>query len=533
MIYLTTIIIGKLVQKVSCWTGLGAGGTWPGEIALKLSPRILQQFIPQLKKGVIVISGTNGKTTTALMIQKILEKSGHQVIHNASGANLLNGVVSVFIHKSNFSVKMNADWGGIEVDENVLLPIIHQINHHVIARNPDVIGMTKQSNKDKIATRIASARNDKSEKKLIIGLLNLFRDQLDRYGEIDVIAEKWSQSLAALSAKTTVILNADDPQVAYLGKNLKLPVRYFGLDNPKYFLTTQEHATDSVFCVNCGKRLKYQGVYYSHIGIWRCASCGLTRPTPQIQKAISNLAGLYNQYNALAAATVAQELNVDQSTIDQVLNSFHPAFGRQEEFVINNRTIKIFLAKNPTGFNVALRTVIEFIKKDSRFGSTNAQSSTEAHSKSHPEDIRLSSSTVLSRFDKLTVLSLSKDSLSKDSVEARKSRARGNDGVVILLVLNDRIPDGRDVSWIWDVDFETIPDSVKIVVSGDRVYDLALRIKYSKFKILNSNLIIQPNLKEAFNQSLKLIDPKETLFILPTYSAMLEVRKILTGKKIL
>lgn len=461
---LVAIWVGKKIELLIKLFGLGAGGTWPGEVALNISPAILQSFVAQLKKGVVIVAGTNGKSTTSLMLTQILQSQGETVVHNATGANLLNGVVSAFIQRADILGKIRADWGVFEVDENSLSLVLKEL------------------------------RVKNYELRIVVVLLNLFRDQLDRYGEVDVIADKWEKALGILNQNVTIVLNSDDPQVAHLGKKLEAQVTYFGITDPTHFLKSKEHATDSTFCLNCGNRLSYEGVYYSHLGIWKCSNCKKKRPTPDVSSWKSPLPGFYNQYNTLAAVSVARALNIQEGTIKQALDKFEPAFGRQEEFMLGDKKVKIFLSKNPAGFNASLRTVLELKPK------------------------------------------------------------------VMLLVLNDRIPDGRDVSWIWDVDFETIPESVKVIVAGDRVYDMALRIKYSqlnqKAKIpaspagkkmqsfdcaqdKNYNLkfknfqFIEPNLSKAIQNGLNQIENGDTLNVLPTYSAMLEVRKILVGRKIL
>lgn len=426
------MLSAKFVRWFCIVFRLGAGGAWPGEIALRISPEILSFFSRQPAKGVILVAGTNGKTTTTLMIERILKANGESTIHNSSGANLDNGIASAFIQRANFLGKINADWGIFEIDENTLSVVLPSLKPKVVL------------------------------------LLNLFRDQLDRYGEVDVIAEKWERALRGLPRQTIVISNSDDPQMAHLGKiaNLKNKVIFFGIDEPKYFISGREHATDSTFCLNCGGRLKYKGIYYSHIGIWRCERCGEKRPNPQLSKLQSPLPGLYNLYNTLAAVSVAKARGVRERTIKRALEDFAPAFGRQEKFKVKGKKVKIFLSKNPVGFNVSLKTILEFKPK------------------------------------------------------------------VLLLVLNDRIPDGRDVSWIWDVDFEMIPSGTKVIVSGERAFDLALRIKYAS-NIEEKNLIIEPNLDRAIRNGTSLLIGKETLYILPTYSAMLEVRKLTQGRKIL
>lgn len=433
------ILFGKLISFISKIFNIGSGGTWPGEIALRINPKILKDFSSQLHKGSILVVGTNGKTTTTLMIKTVLEYEGLKVIHNESGANLLNGIVSIFIQNSSWMGKIDADYGVFEIDENSLPAVISNFSFDFA-----------------------------QDKQLIIVFLNLFRDQLDRYGEVDVIAEKWGKALKRLPKETKLILNADDPLIAHLGKSVSstpgVEARFFGLDDPKLFLKEKEHATDSIFCLNCGARLIFDGIYYSHLGIWRCSKCHEKRPKLDIDKWILSLPGVYNQYNTLAAVGAAKALGIANSQIQKALSSFSPAFGRQEELIVGGKKVKIFLSKNPAGFNESLRTVI-------------AQGAKE-----------------------------------------------------ILFVLNDRIPDGRDVSWIWDVDFEMLPGNIIPVVSGDRAFDLAIRIKYAK---ANPSVLVYEDLNKALEFCLGSSNKKETLFVMATYSAMLEVRKILKGRKIL
>lgn len=441
---LVAILFGKITLLVSKLLSLGAGGTWPGEVGLAVYPQLISRFSIQFKHGIIIVAGTNGKTTTSLMINQILHQAGFKTIHNATGANLLNGIASALIKNSNPVGRIKADYGVFEVDENSLPLLVSNLKLKTLDVN------------------------------IILVLLNLFRDQLDRYGEVDVIAEKWNSALQYLPLNSNIILNADDPLIAHLGTVVKSresrKIVYFGINDPKQFIRKLEHATDSIFCLNCGGRLNYSGIYFSHLGIWKCGNCDEKRPQPDIFDFTSPLPGLYNQYNTLAAVSVGKALNIDEKKILQALQNFTPAFGRQEEFKVDAKRVKIFLSKNPAGFNTSLRTVLEL--------KPNA----------------------------------------------------------LLIMLNDQIPDGRDVSWIWDVDFETIPENIKVVVSGDRTYDMALRIKYAMKQWDNGTikkLIIEPKIKQAVKKGLDEINQGQTLFILPTYSAMLEVRKILSGQKIL
>ena len=437
------ILSGKLLSFITKKLNLGHGSTWPVHIALLLNKNFIKDVLGRNKMKIVIVAGTNGKTTTSKLLTTILKSKGDRVLHNSSGANLLNGIASILLLNSDRFSNLNYDYGIFEVDENVLPLALQEIT-------PDY---------------------------LII--LNLFRDQLDRYGEVNIIADKWRKAIKKLTEKTNLILNADDPQVAFLGKIVKIKTDYFSCSDVSIHGNAKltEHAVDSAYCPNCGSKLNYKSITFSHLGDWYCKKCDLKRPIKSFSASPHYpLPGLYNKYNTNATVLFTQIENIHQDIVKKALLNFKPAFGRQETLIINGKKIKIFLSKNPTGFNESLRTV-----KD--LGGKN-----------------------------------------------------------ILFVLNDRIPDGRDVSWIWDTDIENILEgNENIIVSGDRVYDIALRIKYGvqnqKSKIknqkYNSKFKIIENLKDAVSESLELLDKNEALYIIPTYSAMLEVRKILTGKKIL
>ena len=455
---LLLILFGKLLSMVSRFLNVGSGSTWPGHIALNINKNFIKELVkanPQLK--IILIAGTNGKTTTGKLIQTILERNREKVFQNEAGANLLNGIASSLLLRSSILSTINYDYVIFEVDENTLPLILKEIT-------PDYLI-----------------------------LLNLFRDQLDRYGEVNTIAKKWADSIRYVPPKTKLILNADDPQIAFLGsrqnstslgadRNSPRGWRrsytrgfYFGLDDKTLHQTSHQHAVDSTYCPNCNSKLYYNSIYYSHLGDWECKKCGNKRPKNIFSNpAPSRLSGSYNLYNILAAVLVAKNIGVTNKLINDSLKTFTPAFGRQEILDVDGKKAHIFLSKNPTSFNESLRTI-------KGLGAKN-----------------------------------------------------------VLFVLNDRIPDGRDVSWIWDVDFEEYVDNFEdIIVSGDRCYDLGLRIKYSDQKLKgksqnhNSKVKIYEKLDDAVRNGLSNVKDNETLYILPTYSAMLEVRKILTGKKIL
>lgn len=428
------IILGKLISLLSRLANRGNGSTWPGHVALSAKQNFIKELLsknPHLK--IILVIGTNGKTTTGKLIQAILEQDKKRVFQNASGANLLNGIASTLLLKSDFSGKLPYDFAIFEIDENTLPLVLKELTPHYIVA------------------------------------LNLFRDQLDRYGEVNTIATKWGNAIRHLPEKTHLILNADDPQIAYLGRETKAKTAYFGLEDKKFAITSSQHAADSTYCPNCGKKLVFSSTYYAHLGEWKCTSCKYEHPKLSLSKSPTYpLSGVYNIYNSLAAVLLAKTIGINEKIINSALQSFKPAFGRQEILEIDGKKVQLFLAKNPASFNQSLRTVKEL------------------------------------------------------------------GGKQILFVLNDQGPDGRDVSWVWDIDMEDYIQSFDtITISGDRAYDMGLRVKYTEFQISNIKFQISNDLKNAVKNALEKTPENETLYILPTYSAMLEVRKILTGKKIL
>jgi UDP-N-acetylmuramyl tripeptide synthase len=429
------VSIAKSVTFLVRSLRLGAASVLPGSIARRIEPRLLQLLSQQVKNGVILIAGTNGKTTTALLLCTILERTGYKIAHNSTGANLENGLATALIENTSLLGALNVDYAILEVDENIVPKVLKPL-----------------------------------QPKIII-CLNLFRDQLDRYGEVDTISKKWTKVISTLPEATVVIPNADDPTLSYLGQQLNQKVLFFGLNEPENYLESIPHAVDSIYCPRCGHSLDYQGVYLSHLGDFTCPSCGFSKSQPSLESSEWSqiLVGLYNKYNTLAAATAAKELGVNEGKIRETINNFQAAFGRAEDLVIDGKKVRILLSKNPVGTNETIRVVTQ---------ST----------------------------DKTT-----------------------------LMVLNDRTPDGTDVSWIWDVDTEKLVErGGTLIVSGDRVYDMALRLRYSEKSIDSKiNLIVEEDLKKAINTALEHTPKNETLHILPTYSAMLEVREILTGRKIL
>ncbi|MEB3309097.1 MAG: Mur ligase family protein [Snowella sp.] len=434
--------VAKTVTAFVRWFRLGAASVLPGEISRRLHPRLLGLLAEQVKYGVILVVGTNGKTTTSLLLRTILENQGFKVTHNITGANLINGLITALLVDANLIGQLKTDYAILEVDENILPLVLKECQPRVILA------------------------------------LNLFRDQLDRYGEVDTISRRWQKAIAPLPEDTLIVVNADDPTLSHFGQQLTQTVRYFGLSEPTLYLEEIPHAVDSIYCPKCGHPLDYRGVYLSHLGDFTCPSCGFSKSQPAFHSSEwpQILIGVYNKYNTLAAGLVAQELGVQTESIFNNIKSFKAAFGRAEELTVEGKKVRILLSKNPVGMNETIRAV---------------------------NDIK---------------------------VQGKASTT--------LLVLNDRIPDGTDVSWIWDVDTEQL---VKLggtfVVSGDRIYDMALRLDYSREQLeANGNefkLILEENLSNAIQKALESTPEDETLHIIPTYSAMLEVRGLLTGQKIL
>jgi lipid II isoglutaminyl synthase (glutamine-hydrolysing) len=427
-------LAGQTSKKIIKAFRKGSGEAAPGLITLKIDPNYIKNRQKNIKSR-IIISGTNGKTTTNNLIAEILKNNQQTYITNPRGSNLSRGVAASLL-----SFKKNTDFSLWEADEAALIDIAQQTSPtHIL-------------------------------------LTNLFRDQLDRYGEIDTTLKKWIKLLQKLP-KSTLILNADDPSLAFLGQQCKKHhIIYFGIKDldKKYCQSKLDCCADAIFCPHCHKQLIYNKIYFSHLGNYEC-NCGFTKPKLDFsishisfssqsstffinrQKIYLGLEGLYNIYNAAAAFSLTSTFNFDSKKVTNTISEFKPVFGRQEIFEVNNKKLQIFLIKNPTGANQVLSTL------------------------------------------KL--------------VKQRQP---------VLIVINDNIADGRDVSWLWDVDFNKLKCFAShIIVSGQRAFDMGLRLKYDDFQ----NFEVEPDLEKAMtkfkNQIIK------WGYILPTYTAMGKTRKIL------
>jgi UDP-N-acetylmuramyl tripeptide synthase len=432
----------RAVGMLSRAAGRGGGTTLPGKLLWKLDPGAVDTLAARLPGGVALVSATNGKTTTTAMAASILG-ADHRLAWNRAGANLLSGIASALISSS------GADLGLFETDEGAL---------------PEAVERTRPQ---------------------VIALANLFRDQLDRYGELEVVAERWRKAVAALPDETVLVVNADDPVVADLAEGRTRALR-FGLDDPRHARATLQHAADSKYCLRCGAPYVYAAAYVGHLGDYRCPACGHARPeldvaareielrglaASRFRLATSHgeveielsLPGLYNVYNAVAAAALAIALGTPLERIRAGLESFSAAFGRFERIPSGRKRIAMLLMKNPAGANEVLRTLETGIPP------------------------------------------------------------------VLVLALNDAIADGQDVSWIWDVDFEPLlPHVERVVVTGERAAELGLRLLYGGLP--EENLEVVPSLEQALDRGLELIEAGTELVVLPTYTAMLALRKVLAQR---
>jgi UDP-N-acetylmuramyl tripeptide synthase len=431
----------------------GRGGTsLPGKVLMRLEPHAIGRLASRLEHGSAVISATNGKTTTAAMVAAVLERGGTRLVHNRAGANMAGGVASALLQAARRGSRLDGDTGLFEVDEFWLGQVVDELNPRALL------------------------------------LANLFRDQLDRYGELDTIADRWLDVCARTSA--ALVLNADDPTVADLGRARggdvdDATVSFFGVDDDAIALREMQHAADAKHCRRCGAPYRYDAVYLGHLGRYRCDNCGPHRPqpgvaatdvvlegvrgarftlrTPHGDRPIAlPLPGLYNVYNALGAAALSLALGASLDDIAAGLGAVSPAFGRAETVQLAGRDLSILLVKNPAGANEVLRTLaLEPGEHD------------------------------------------------------------------LLAILNDNIADGRDVSWVWDADFEVLAGRVRhVTCSGTRAAEMALRLKYAG--VDPERIVVESGLDTGLDRALRHGDGR--LFALPTYTAMLALRRIVADR---
>lgn len=444
------VVVARLVGMLSRISGRG-GSSLPGIVARRIDPGVFRKLSAKLPSGVILLTGTNGKTTTAAIAAFLLKASGMRIVHNRAGANLILGLTASMVQATRWRIYPQADLALLETDE----------------------------------ASIPKAAEETRPKALVV--TNFFRDQLDRYGELSTTVGLVKKGIADLDPEGWLVLNADDPQVAFLGEGYTR-VAYFGLDlaDDEGSGLRQHDAADARFCPRCGQALTYRTQYYAHLGDYHCTHCGWSRPTPNwvvkewdrgqgrivvrtdtetVDLPIS-VPGIYNVYNQLAAVAVASILGAALQPMRSHLESFEPAFGRMEKVEIQGHTIWLALVKNPVGFTQVLQAVGDGGKETARWA---------------------------------------------------------------LLVINDRYADGQDVSWLWDVDFERVHQAQHIDqwwVSGIRAYDMALRLKYAG--IPEDHVHVVESSSRALDQMLEAADPEIPIYVMPTYTALLEIRQHLT-----
>jgi UDP-N-acetylmuramyl tripeptide synthase len=433
------IAVARAAGRLSRLARTGGGTTLPGKVLWKIDPGAVDRLAARLPFGSALISATNGKTTTAAMAAEIL-RGRARLAHNSSGANLVSGVASTLLSTR------HAQLGLFEVDEAALPEVAARVHPRAVC------------------------------------LGNLFRDQLDRYGELEHVAERWRAAVAALPPEAALAVNGDDPQVGDLA-TVRPGAVVFGVDDPSCARPALQHAADSKYCVRCGTPYDYAAAYVGHLGDYRCPQCGHARPPltvaargirlnglesaafrlelPAGARDVSlRVPGLYNVYNALAAAALTSTLGASPDEIAAGLNRFNAAFGRFERIAVGDRRLLMLLIKNPAGANEAVRTIVD-----------------------------------------------------------------GGAPSLAVIALNDAIADGRDVSWIWDVDFEPLLAGFdRLVATGDRAAELALRFKYAGMD--PDAIEVVPPLERALDRGLELTPAGGELVVLPTYTAMLALRKI-------
>jgi UDP-N-acetylmuramyl tripeptide synthase len=442
------IVVARAVGELARRAGRGGGTSLPGKVLMRLEPHAIAELGARLPDGCAVISATNGKTTTAAMCASVLERAGIPLVHNRAGANMAGGVASTLLAASR-GRGIDGRLGLFEVDEFWL---------------------------DRVAPELHA-------RAVLLG--NLFRDQLDRFGELETIADRWAAMVASPSTPGRLVLNADDPLIADLGRHHP-EVTYFGVQDPAMAVPEMQHASDSKHCRRCGAAYVYEAIYLGHLGRYRCPACGQRRPDPgvfaerielhgtrsanfELHTPVGSarvelpLPGLYNVYNALGAAGLSLALGASLPDVVAGLEAVTAAFGRAERLSIGSTEVSILLVKNPAGANEIFRTLV----------------------------------------------------LEDGSLH-------------ILGVLNDRTADGRDVSWIWDADFEILAGRVRhVTCAGTRAAELAVRLKYAG--IPQERLEVLPALETAFDRAAAGA-ADEGLFVLPTYTALLELRELLAAR---
>lgn len=437
------ILIGKLLIQVSRLIG-NQGSNFPGKLARRIYPEILKELAARIDGKTIIVTGTNGKTTTSNMLARIINETGATLVHNQAGANMIPGITTAFIAAASCMGKKIFDYALLETDEANVPLLLREIKADIVL------------------------------------ITNFFRDQLDRYGELDHTIQVIK---AAVKGKEIdLVLNADDPLSAHFQNLTAVHCWYYGFAPGNYNNHDSGESREGRYCVICGQELQYQSYHYAQLGKFSCPGCGNHNPNldftghdlimkPSIELTVDDMSlkspyqGFYNAYNIVAAVSAARLLRIKPSYIEKGIATYRPRAGRMETFTINGRPVILILVKNPTGLNQSLAAV------------TDNKSSKN-----------------------------------------------------VFFALNDKDADGRDISWIWDADIEAIETDSRInqiVCSGIRSGDMALRIKYAGYPA--DRLLIKSSLKEGIEHITGI--GSEMTYILSTYTALFECRKILLNQQ--
>jgi UDP-N-acetylmuramyl tripeptide synthase len=445
------LALARTAGRLSRRTGRGGGTTLPGRLLLRLAPDAIARLGTGLDRGSTLISATNGKTTTAAMLAAAMSAADREPVHNRAGSNMAWGVATALAEQEGAE-------GLFEIDEAWLPRVAPDLHPRLIA------------------------------------LGNLFRDQLDRYGELETLADDWALLAESLSGECEFALNADDPLIADLGRDAagerRPGVTYFGIEDVSQALPELQHAHDAKHCRRCGHPYTYDRAFVGHLGHYRCPNCGADRPAPDVAATKIELQGmagsrveiatpegpvelslplpgLYNVYNALAALTAALRLGVSAADAKRGIEGMEAVFGRVETIDVDGRDLSILLIKNPAGANEVLRTV------------------------------RL------------------------------ESERAGGEGIDLWIALNDGIADGRDVSWVWDADFELLDGVLRrVVCAGTRAPEMAVRLKYAG--VPEELIEVENPIASSLDRALS--GGGGRLFALPTYTALLELRNLLADR---
>ncbi|MFO0702547.1 MAG: MurT ligase domain-containing protein [Candidatus Andersenbacteria bacterium] len=442
-------LAAKLTRGVVRLSGRGQGSSLPGLVALRVDPRYLEHAAPQLG-AVVLVAGTNGKTTTARLIAAALRAAGRTVVANPEGANLASGAAAALAAAARVGGRVQADVAVLEADEDALPRLARALPPHVLV------------------------------------MTNLFRDQLDRYGEVDSIARRWRGVVAELPPTARLVINANDPRLAQLARGRRSTIT-FGVGNTQVVGTPNRTAADAVRCPSCGDVLHGER-FIAHLGVLTCSSCDYATPQPDVAltayqpkgferslvtlllpsgalEVPSALVGRYNAFNIAAAAAAAQALDIPRTAFLAGVAAAGRAFGRGERLSVAGRHVYLHLAKNPTGYNEVLRGILD--------------------------------------------------------VDAAPH---------LLLALNDNWADGQDVSWIWDVDFEDVaPRATSLSVTGQRAGDLALRLDTAGAR---REVAVTPDLERAFDQATQPGAGARAapLHVVASYTALLLLRQRLARR---